>query len=341
MTATPQRMARLMLAISVLSVCFLDFGAYRQVHLASPNAWMDIIRGTADAPQQYRVGVVGTAFWLSQHLALGMHYCLTLLDTASLLIAVMSLLRILERTEVYRDSRVELQWFGAAAFVVLVQYYLAWLFYLQRPETLPTAMLIALTLWLWQLDPVTGMRRGAIVVGLLGLALLQSLVRADIACLLNLGIFVATLTPLGKKLSLPRALAAATSLAAALAAGGVQLYLARVAYPDATYGRVKMWQLRPNLIHATRWPPFILFMLPVVWTIGQVVRRRFAGDAPGVALLAGAVAYAALWVTIGKIDEVRIFLPFALALAPLTVEMAVLRAGGTRAGKRLEGIRQE
>jgi hypothetical protein len=30
-------------------------------------------------------------------------------------------------------------------------------------------------------------------------------------------------------------------------------------------------------------------------------------------------------VTIGKVDEVRIFLPFALALAPLTVEMAMQR----------------
>jgi len=35
--------------------------------------------------------------------------------------------------------------------------------------------------------------------------------------------------------------------------------------------------------------------------------------------------YAVLWCTIGKIDEVRIFLPFALALAPLTAEMATLR----------------
>jgi hypothetical protein len=32
-----------------------------------------------------------------------------------------------------------------------------------------------------------------------------------------------------------------------------------------------------------------------------------------------------MWVTVGRIREVRIFLPFALALAPLTVELAMQR----------------
>jgi len=79
------------------------------------------------------------------------------------------------------------------------------------------------------------------------------------------------------------------------------------------------------VIHGTRWPPFVLFLLPLLWMLARGVRRGFARDAAGRAFLAGAVVYAALWVTIGKIDEVRIFLPFALALAPLTVEMAMER----------------
>ena len=65
--------------------------------------------------------------------------------------------------------------------------------------------------------------------------------------------------------------------------------------------------------------------------IAQVVRRRFDGDAAGLAMLFGAIVYAALWVTIGKVDEVRIFLPLALALTPLTVEMGMLRAGDSGA----------
>ncbi len=48
-------------------------------------------------------------------------------------------------------------------------------------------------------------------------------------------------------------------------------------------------------------------------------------DAAGVALLVGAAVYACAWVVVGKVDEVRIFLPFALGLAPLAVEMAMVR----------------
>jgi apolipoprotein N-acyltransferase len=77
--------------------------------------------------------------------------------------------------------------------------------------------------------------------------------------------------------------------------------------------------------HATRWPPFVLFLLPLLWMLIQVARRRFAKDATGLAFLVGALVYAALWITIGKIDEVRIFMPFALALVPLTTQMAMLR----------------
>jgi hypothetical protein len=57
----------------------------------------------------------------------------------------------------------------------------------------------------------------------------------------------------------------------------------------------------------------------------QGLRRRFERDPAGVAFLFGAVLYFALWISIGKIDEVRIFIPFALALTPLTVQMAMLR----------------
>jgi len=112
----------------------------------------------------------------------------------------------------------------------------------------------------------------------------------------------------------------------AMVSAGVQWWLMRVVYPEAGYGRVKMWQLRPNLVHATRWPGFVLFLAPVVWTLVMVWRRKFVGDGVGLAVAIGAVLYALAWVTVGKVDEVRIFVPMALALAPLTVEIMLLRA---------------
>jgi hypothetical protein len=48
-------------------------------------------------------------------------------------------------------------------------------------------------------------------------------------------------------------------------------------------------------------------------------------EAAGVGILAGALIYLGMWLVVGRVKEVRIFLPFALALTPLTVELAMQR----------------
>ena len=327
MNATVPRGARVMLIASLLTVGFMDYWDYSRSFYAQPGLLMDIVRGTADAPQQYRVGVVRAGYWMTQHLHMAMRHAFALIDITALLIAVLLLLRLLERGEVFqRGSRVA-QWFGAAVFLVLVQFYLAWLWTPQRVETLPACLMVASMLWLWQLPQGSAGKSCAIAGSLVVVVLVGSFVRADVAGSLSLGFFCVALTPLGKRFSLPQGLALGTSAVLTVVAGGVQLYLMKVAYPLAGYGRVKMWQFRPNLIHGTRWVPFVLFMLPVLWTYVQVIRRRLPGDAVGVALMAGAVPFAALWAVIGKVDEVRIFLPIALAMVPVTVQMAMLQAG--------------
>lgn len=47
-------------------------------------------------------------------------------------------------------------------------------------------------------------------------------------------------------------------------------------------------------------------------------------------MLVAAAIYAGMWVTVGKVDEVRIFLPMALALGPLMAELAMLSASKDR-----------
>jgi len=42
-------------------------------------------------------------------------------------------------------------------------------------------------------------------------------------------------------------------------------------------------------------------------------------------LLAGSAIYVAMWLVVGRIEEVRIFLPYAVALAPLTCICATRR----------------
>ena len=326
MNARAPRGTRVMLLASLLSVSFLNYWDYSRSFYAQPDLLMDVVRGTADAPQQYRVGVVRTGYWMSQHLHMAMRHAFALIDLATVLIAALLLLRLLERSEVFQRGNRVAQWFGAAAFVMLVQFYLTWLWTPQRVETLPACLMVASMLWLWQLPQGAARKSCAIASGLVGVVLIGSFVRADVAGLLSLGFFFVALTPLGEKLSLPQGLALGTSAVSTMVAAGVQLYLMKVAYPLAGYGRVKMWQFRPNMIHAMRWLPLVLFMLPLVWMVRCVVRRRFSGDPAGVGLLAGAALYTVAWLLIGKVDEVRIFIPFALALTPLTVEMAMLEA---------------
>ena len=154
-----------------------------------------------------------------------------------------------------------------------------------------------------------------------------ALLRADLACVFNVGMLLAVAAGRGEGLSLRRGWALAAAVAGALVAVDVQAWMMRVAYPLASYGAVKLWQLRPNFVHASRWPPFVVFLLPLAWMGWQVWQRRFAGDAAGVAALLAGLVYLGVWMTVGKIDEVRIFLPVAFALIPLTAEMAMLRIG--------------
>jgi hypothetical protein len=69
-------------------------------------------------------------------------------------------------------------------------------------------------------------------------------------------------------------------------------------------------------------------MLPVAWTGGQAWRRRKHLDGASLGLLLGAAIYFVLWILMGKVDEVRIYIPFALALMPLSAELALRRIRG-------------
>jgi hypothetical protein len=321
----PERTTRVLLLATILGASYLDFFGYRAEGFPAEQAWIDRIQGLAPAPEQYRIATVWLAHALVVHLHIQLRMAFASIDLVCGLVAVLVLFGVLERSIAYRDASPLGRWLGAAVFVLLIDWFLAWLLWLQKPETLPSAMFVALMLWLWQ-PAREAARPTARAVALIALSLLLATVRADVACLLNAGILLFVLTQPALPLSLPRPIAASVSLAGALAAGIVQLYLMLVAYPHANYGQVKVAQLIPNLVHATRWPPFVLFLLPLVWMAVQLARRRYTRDAAGLAFLTGAALFGLLWISIGEIDEVRIFLPFACALAPLTAEMAILRA---------------
>jgi hypothetical protein len=324
---SPKRVLSFLLSVIVLSAGFLDYWSYSQSFYKQPGIWMDVVSGTGSAPGQYRIAVIDTAYFLARHLHLEMRHTLALLDVVAGLIAVFALLLVLRRSGAYRKASVAAQWFGEASFVILVQFYLAWLCWYQKPETLPTAAIVALALVLLavRLPLPEGVGRIGTVLGLLVLAVAQGFVRADVAFALHVGILLVCLTPVGKGFTLPRGLQAVTSLVAVLLAVGIQYYLMKKVYPQANYGDTKVLQLFLNLKSVSGYVPFALFMAPVGWTAVMLVRSRYQAGAAEIGMLTAAAIFMGMWVIVGKTQEVRIFLPFALALAPLTAGLAMQR----------------
>ena len=324
---SPHKVARLLLALVVCSTIFSDYWEYSRQYHANPETWLDVIHGTADAPQQYRIGVARAADLLRRHGHMGLRHGFTLIDLVCAAVAVFLLFSLFQRSAAYRAADERARWFGAACFVFLAQYYFAWIAWYQRPETMASAAVLAATLWLLTVRlPLARAASIAICAGaMLALAAIQGFIRADVIFALHLGVLGVCLTRAGNGFSLPRGVQAATSTLAVLIAGGIQYYLMHVTYPHAGYGTTPVFELALNLTQPIRWVPFVLFMLPWAWVMTILARGRWAVPSPGLAMVAGSAIYVALWLVVGRMDEVRIFLPYAVALIPLTCACAMHR----------------
>ena len=332
----PHKVARLLLAFVVCSTIFADYWEYSKAYHINPDMWMDVVQGTAAAPQQYRIGVVRVADVLRRHGHMGLRHAFTLIDLVCALAAVYLVFSVFERSAAYRRSGVVAQWFGAAAFVFLVQYYFAWITWYQKPETMASAAVAAATLWLMsvRLPFGRGVSMALTSAGMLALAAMQGFIRADVAVTIHLGVLLVCLTRAGEGFSLSRWVQAGTSALAVLLAGGIQYYLMHAVYPNASYGSTPVLELMLNFTDRLRWVSFALFMMPWAWLVTTLVRRRPVVETPGLALVAGSAVYVALWWVVGKIDEVRIFMPYAVALVPLTCACAMERFVGVRDDER-------
>jgi hypothetical protein len=322
---SPNKVARLLLAFVVGSTIFADYWEYSRSYHADPDTWMDVIRGTAGAPQQYRIGVPKVADLLRRHGHMGLRHSFTLIDFFSAAVAVYLLFGLFERSTAYRAAGETARWFGAAAFLFLLQYYFAWITWYQRPETMASAAVLAATLWLLTVRLPLSRAASVVVasVAMLVLAGLQGFIRPDVIFAVHLGVFLVCLTRAGDGFALGRWVQAVTSVLAVLMAGGIQFYLMHVMYPQATYGKTPVLELGLNLTSPLGILPFVLFMLPWGWLMVTLVRRRATAEAASLGLVTGSAIYVVMWLVVGRIEEVRIFLPYAVALIPLTCACAM------------------
>lgn len=315
--AAPERMLSSALLLVSGSAIFLDYWQYSREWHAEPEIWSSTLRGLTAAPQQYRIGVLKAAEWLTLHTPLAMRHALALFDFVALLVAAFVLRALLMRSRAWQNAGVAPRWVGAVAFVALLQYALAWLTWYDRPETLTIAAMLALTVWL--ANSAGNKLLCAVAQVLLALAL--GTIRADAAVALHAGLLLVCLTTGGQGLALGRRLQAVASALSVAAAVSVQAYIICVLYPQATYGDTPRFQSLMNVTQPLRIVPFLLFVAPLVWVLLQWMRGRFLPSALQRAVLVASVLFAVLWGVMGKIDEVRIFLPFAVLIAPIVAAM--------------------
>lgn len=309
--------ARIVLTALLLSVAYMNFWTYSQQMKRQADSYADIVQGTASAPQQYRVLIVRSAFFLRDHAHVHIQIAFAAIDLLAVFIACFALLRVLETSgPIRKASPLELG-LAYASFLFLCAYYFVWLSWYQRPETLPTACFVALMLALLTLRPSSSVGNAGIFVGFCVLAFAQSLTRADVGLCIGAAVGVAAITRLGQRMAQPKALLLALGAATVLISGGTQWIMMHRIYPAANYGNTQVIQIRFNLSPECLFA-FAIFLVPVAWTAWMILRKLLPSDAPSVVLLLAAALFVPIWATVGRIQEVRIFLPFALCLAPLT-----------------------
>lgn len=320
----PRRVAHLLLTIAVLTLGFADYWAYSASYRQNPDMYQDLLQGTGRAPEQYRVAILMLGDFLARHSPLAMRHALATIDTAAAFVGIFTLFFLLRRSTAYRQASAVKKWFAAATFLLLVEFYFAWVLWYQRPETLANFALIALTLLLLTV-PLPLARTPlylATAALMLALSALQGFVRADVGFALHAGIFFVCLTRAGEGLSLSRPVQASISALALMITGGIQYDLMHIRYSQARYA-TSVFQLLHNLTSPMEWLAFGLFLMPYVWTAYIALRRQRRIQGPDAALLSASILYFAMWILLGRAKEVRIFLPFALALVPLTVTLAL------------------
>jgi hypothetical protein len=297
-----------------LSYAFLDWSIYRENFRAHPDGWKLYFSGGIEAPWQYRIGVWEAVRWMNQWFHLKPYDTLTLIDLLCLALSLWAILRVLRNSEGHRVP-VPIRWLATAGVLCLAEYYLMWGHWFQAEETIPSILFVALSVALVYGEIVRSRALACLLLVCLGG--IQGFIRADVAVVLHAGFFLAVLSS-KRAVPLGRTRQAVTSLLTAFVAGCVQLYLMLVRFPNARYGASGPVRVASNL-SPEMWLTMLLATLPFWLLLGLIVAKKYRPDAVTTMLLVSSLLYLPLWATVGLLDEVRIFLPFAFALMPATV----------------------
>jgi hypothetical protein len=296
---------------------FLDYWNYSLATRSGPGVeWQALLDGRSFAPVQYRIGVLRTADLLAGLTHTHLRHMFAAIDLVCVGTSLALLLWLLGRAGSFRRADRVSQWLQAILLLGSSVLYLMWSFWFQKPETQTTLLVLVLSATAAQWT-----RRVPAATVLIGLAAIGATVRADAVVAFHVGFLIACLLPQGWFLPLGRAAQATASVIAILIAVGIEWYIAHRIYPNAPR-QVAAFQLVNNLRGWMNYIAVATALFPWWITVGLTLRRWRTLDGWSVGLWLGSVSHFALFYIFGIAWEVRIFLPFAMTLTPVTATLA-------------------
>jgi hypothetical protein len=316
---------RLLVAVFILFTSFSFFLIqYDRMRTAGPgidSVIRNSLAGIQPAPDQYRIGLSLVMHFLQLHAHLRPNQSLPLIEFLSYALALILLyllFRCSPQAENAPDShRLVLLGF----FLAATQFPILWIFPWERWEPLPTAFYLAAIV-------ILIVRRSRIpfaIVCLLAalLSLGQALMRTEVPVALGIAILLSAAMDI--PFPRPRSHITVLGLLCVAIGGATQLYLQRIAYPNATYSpTTPRFQLLTNLnlLHPPlHIPIFLTALLPLIVSLVLLRRHHLPLDPADKLVLLILLIYLPVWVAMGLVVEVRIFVPFLFLASPTIAKL--------------------
>jgi len=332
MNRSPERFTRVALLLSLFGFFFRGYWIYSHDDHgpAGIQPMLDLVIGKGPAPFQWRIGPTRVAYFAYTHFHLPFRMGFSLEDLVCSTIAALLAYWLLCQRPLYRQADVLQRWLLSAVFFGGYIYMLAWQDWYKKSDTEPAACLTMLLLALWSATdgmPRRGARAWMTAVGILVVTAVEGVVRPEIGMWMACGIFAMALVRRRGPLALERVPALVTAALAAGLAAGIQLLMSRVIYPNARYEAGIIFMLKYDWHELQGWVLVFVYLAPAAWTAWKVWKYRALEDAAPVGFLLGAVPFVLTWILVGRIEEVRIFLPVGVTLIPLFTQMVARKAG--------------
>ncbi len=203
-------------------------------------------------------------------------------------------------------------------FLAIIQFPISWVVPAQRPETLPTALYLAISLFCFASSKTNKLWLLPLLVTTLG----QAFVRADVPIILGIAMFLVSLWDSREDGLASHRAYIFTSAGVIFISGAVQAYLQFIRYPHLCYTPgTKVVQFGLNLnIH--KLSIFMIALLPFVLFAIFLIMKRPKLDSIDRLVLVSSALYLPVWFTVGVIAEVRICVPFLFALGMVAAKVS-------------------